>query len=378
MEDNIQALDDVHAIEKLIRSSSSNGEKIAEIMAECRYKISSLLSVDVSLKEYLMETKNSNEVYDSEQFPSKIKDISSDSLIIYVKKADLYKVYRPDGLNDYCQDSLTHYRKQEHGPVYEIVRDANPQKLMIVISDSIRDERLQHLKARVIEFIKKHKEYSELTNELTIYDNNNKTEFVFSRIRFGNLQEKEDFIENFADFMRTKGEDDIAESIDYKAPRIKSAPGARVYNLPELKMVLDNSSPSSNILDKLISTETETPVPVVKNITINIINSNVGNNIGNIKKVKVTNNVRKVVKKTLETFCKYICDTKPQWYEEDKFVSIETIVEAYRDYFNDYESHISVISKKLNGKLFSISTRSRAEGITKKKLHTFEILRENF
>jgi hypothetical protein len=79
--------------------------------------------------------------------------------------------------------------------------------------------------------------------------------------------------------------------------------------------------------------------------------------------------------KTLKTFYKFIYDTKPEWYIENKTVSMRTIEDAYRSYFADTIISSSVISRKLKGYLFLDAGRSNGE--TRKKLVTYETLKKN-
>lgn len=100
--------------------------------------------------------------------------------------------------------------------------------------------------------------------------------------------------------------------------------------------------------------------------------------INNINISNVPSKKEKVEKKTLKSFYKFIYDTKPDWYEEGTFVPVETIVDAYREYFNDENTHKSHISKYLRGGIFIKSSRFGPEGKIKKKLYTFEELKKHF
>ena len=86
----------------------------------------SLLDLDIHYNKYLYETKKDLEVYPANTFQSKLGTIRDDSLIIYVKKAQLYKVYKSDNIDAFQNDDNTHYRKSIYGPVYEVVRDTHP------------------------------------------------------------------------------------------------------------------------------------------------------------------------------------------------------------------------------------------------------------
>jgi len=334
-----------------------------------KYK-DSLLDLDLNLKEYMHATKNNNEVIDDLDFCEKVEDISNDSLIIYVKKAQLYKVYNPDGLDDFTQDAGTHYRRPEFGPAYEVVRDSHPQKLMIVVQNDIENNSLDSIKKHILEFIKKKPTHSRMTpSDLTVYNCDNNTEIVISSLKFDNIHEKELFIESFIIFMQEKGESEIANKIQIRHPP-SSVPGTRFYQLPCSKTLVDDKT--LDLVEQLLTTTGSKPSVVINNTYI--IQNNVGNTsnvINNINNVTASNDV-----KTLKSFYKHLYDTKPTWYIENEFVPFGDIESAYREFFNDYTTKVMSLSRSLNKKLFIKSTRINQ--ITKKKLVSYKVLKTLF
>jgi len=287
---------------------------------------SKLEDLDETLKEYLETTKGDNDVILDVDFPDKLREIPSDSLIIYVKKAQIFKVYNALGMEDFNLDEFTHYRKPEHGPVYEVVRDSHPQKLMIVITDDVKDERLRNIKQHIVDFTDCNPEFSKINiSDLKVFSNDNNTEFVVSSVKLQNISERDLFIESFTSYMRNINSD-IANKIQLRPPY--NMKGARLYKIPSLKTPLEITN-GGTMLDQLITT---THAPVVINLTINN-NNNVGN-VNNVNYGNVTISESKTPpKKTLKTYCKYIYDTKPSWYIEGAFVNLSTLVESYREYF---------------------------------------------
>lgn len=336
-------------------------------------------SIDIDLQQHLLSAKNDNQIISVQDFPGMMNEIDKDSLIIYVKKARSYKIYKPNNLEDFTNDNNTHYRKSEYGPAYEVVRDTHPQKLMIVITKDLTTNQLKMIKDCIKEFVK---DVPEIKNESTLndirsYSNANNTELLVGRFRVENLVQKENIIERFIAFMQKKGGDDeteIANKIQVKPPVRFEAPGARFYDLPVVKKSLDGLMLDTNISEELISHLVSTDKEIhihLTNINGNnntVHSSNVGNTIN-----KTTNKTGKSTKKTLETFYKHICDTKPSWYLEERFVEIEKIEKAYRDYFNDNSISRAMISRSLNGNLFNGT--SRPSGITKKKLVSYDTLK---
>lgn len=365
----------VAAIVKIYSSNNDGKEQqILDILNETKKQCAACINVNLQLKEYMYEqhksSKDSNDIYSIDEFRTQINDIKDDSLIIYIKKADLFKVYNSKGIDQYCNDSVV-YSKPENGPIYEVVRDQYSQKLMIVITELIQPEEIANIKEKIVRFIKSTKQFADSTDDIKIYENENTTEFVFRKIRFLNRQEREDFIENFMDHMKNEGDKELAGKIQLRAPKA-NVEGARLYAIPEIKKIIESSG-SKEILDQLMSASASNR----PNIVINIVN-NSNNNSTVIKKSKVATVHKYINKKsikTVTTFCQFIYDTHPEWYLEGEYVKIDVIEEAYRDYFNDYESQRFTISKKLNGFLFDKSKRVNSE--TYKLLRSYEELKDN-
>lgn len=320
--------------------------------------------LDLQLQNNMIESKFENEIISDLEFENKLGSIDSDSLIIYVKKAQLFKVYKPERIGDFENDDNTKYRRKENGPVYEVVRDAHPQRLLIVINDDMVEDQIQTIKRHIVKYIDEHVEFEKIAiNDLKVYNNDNSTEFLIRSIKFGNIYERDRFIENFTKYMIHENAG-IANKIQLRPPIYID--GVRLYDDGQILNSIEH------LVTPFVSNAPPQQAPVViNNIIINNNNSTTINNSGTIK----TKNKVGVPKKTLQTFYKYIYDTKPKWYVEGKSVNIDIVEKAYRKYFNDNDTTLPIISKKLND-LFSKTSRSN--GITKKTLVTFDTLQQLF
>jgi len=359
--------------DEIARATNLEGmsnDKLASYLQEwilLNKKRDHLLDLDESLKEYMHATKNNNEVIEDYEFHKKVEDISEDSLIIYVKKAQLYKVYNRDGIDDFTQDAGTHYRKSEYGPTYEVVRDTHPQKLMIVVQDDIQEKKLNTIKQHIMEFISKKPTYSRMNkSDFMIYNCDNNTEIVVSSLKFKNIQEKEIFIEEFIIFMQECGQGEIANKIQIRRPP-SNIPGTRYYELPCSKTLIEGTS--RDIVTELITAPRTSPSVIINNTYI--IQNNVGNVNNTINNIN-TPPVDESTSKTIKSFCKYIILNKPQWYKENKQVNFDIIENAYREYFDDNETIKSVISRQLKGHLYNSGTR--VNKTVKKKLLSYDML----
>lgn len=331
-----------------------------------------ITDLDLDLRNYLSsKTDRNNQVATNKDIQHKLNDVAPESLIIYVKKAQLYKIYSLEGLKDFENDESTHYhRHNQYGPVYEVVRDAHPQKLMIVITDMQDASLVNEIKKNIMEFVENNTSFVDKAtmNDLKVYNNENNAEFLLSNICMKNITEKDTYIEKFIKFMMQKGKPEIANKIQLRPPEPLELEGARFYKLPTIKEPIGHNT-AHNMLGQLLTTPATANVKnsliVQGNLTININSNNVNSNNTTVKKSSA---------KTIKSFYQYLYDTRPSWYKEDKFVNIETIEDAYLAYFKDKTNRTS-ISRQLNGGLFTVSARSH--GITKKKLASYDAL-QNF
>ena len=332
-----------------------------------------VLELDTQLRSWMYETQNTNTIIADTDFQEKLNDISSDSLIIYVKNAQLYKIYKTDNMTDFEQDVGTHYRKpDDNGVAYEVIRDSLPQKLMIVMKVNMDSDQLKIIKKYIMDFIQSEPTLSETKpSDLKIYGNDNNTEFIVSSVLLDNMSAKELFIEKFIRFMQQKGENELANQIQLRLPPCYELEGARLNKLPYIKTMLENNPSTCLISDLLTNSKTINGNIIINNtynIVGNTINSN--NNNSNISVSQIHNS-----NKSIKSFCKHIYDTKPSWYIESKYVALGDIEDAYRNYFDDDDIALSMISKKLKGSIFTNSTR--INNITKKKLVSYIVLQKS-
>jgi len=374
MTDNVTAI--IGKLSNKLSKFANDPEKIelySNMLSALEKELDDLDDLDINLQEYMYETKNTNEIVSYLDFPRRLKETSDDSLIIYIKKAQIYKIYNAETLNEFEQDVGTHYRKSEFGPAYEVVRDSSPQKLMIIIQDDVETNKLQSIKTLLVAFTKIHPVFANIAlSDMLIYNSDNNIEFVISSITFDNMHEKEQFIESFIVFTENNGENELAKKIKLRPPP-SNIPNTRYYKLPCSKECTTETN--SSIIDQLITPQKSS---VVINNTFIIQNGN--NNNNNINCGSFTTNIteksKKTSKKTIKTFCKHIYNNKPDWYEENSYVSIDIIEDEYRKYFEDTSINKSMISRYLNKSMFDGNMRTN--GVTKKKLLSFKNLKKSF
>jgi len=364
-------------LDSLYEYKNMNAEKIElfkEKLVEFDKFRKSLVSLNLELQEYMCMSKKNNEIIPNHEYQDRMDAISNDSLTVYVSKAQVYKVYPYENIDDFENDDGTHYRKPEYGPVHEVVRDKNAQKFNIIVTSILNLDQINLIKSHLLTFVKRNRAFESFKlNDITVFKYDGNTEFIMASIKLENIFEKDKMTESFIKFMRQKEESDLANKIQIRQPICDELEGARFYKLPSAKTPLENQK--FNILDQLLTTSIPSksqPSVYIGNIYItqNHNNSHNNTNITTINNESATDN------KSLKTFYKHIYDEKPVWYVEKGKVDIDVIENAYRMYFDDHVTTKSIISRQLNGNIFNPVGNSKRT--SKKILVSFTDLKKLF
>lgn len=252
-------------------------------------------------------------------------------------------------------------------------------------------EKIKYIKHQIVEFTKKYKQFAETSIEnLKVYGNDNCTEFLVGNIQFKNIHERDVFVESFIKYMREYKKDKIADKIELRPP-LGDIEGTRLYRLSSQKTPKE-STVVVNSLDHLVTSVTASgqphltftgPVTINGDVHINstlVNNGTIGSAIGTALGTTVNKTTLKSktkIKKTISTFCRHLYDSKPDWFKEGKFVELEHIENAYKEYFGNEDASSSVISKQLKNVVYTDSTRKTMNGKSKtyKKLVKRELLK---
>jgi hypothetical protein len=299
-----------------------------------------LQMLNLCLNEYMHETKKDNLILDNQTYQGQMESFSNDTLTVYVPKAQIFKVYLPDNIEDFENDGV-YYRKPENGPVHEVVRDLHPQKLSIVFNNLLSESQINTVKNHMVPFIQRNPEFvSFKSSDITVFIVDSKTEFFIKTLTLENIHEKDKMTESFMKILYKNGNKELADFIQLRQPICPDLDGARFYRLPTDKVPVGNTK--INLLDNLISILPSSLPSQQIVFNINVTNtSNVSNINSNNSNSHITVGTDK---KTLKSFFKHIYDTKPNWYIENGKVSIKIIENAYREYFEDYTMIAPMIS----------------------------------
>lgn len=98
----------------------------------------------------------------------------------------------------------------------------------------------------------------------------------------------------------------------------------------------------------------------------------------NMSSTRIIKTAKKEDNKSLVSFCQFLYETQPEWYVEDEYVPLSTIIESYEEYMERAipETMVAQVSKQMNGIVYNGG--KRVDSINYKKLVSFEKLEEYF
>lgn len=368
-----------------------NKQQIEKGIRDLVDKKRELTLIDPDFRRELADRTDRLTLVNIEDIEVVAKGVDNESPIFFVEKAGAYIIYGPGQVCNYVQDVNTILKNEK---VYEVVRDNNPQKLVIVLNCNMSDPHLEQLKQSILKYIKNNSSYNAGDSDMKVFrdseERHSKLEILVTTVIFNNALERVQFISGFREFLRSDTGSEIyngtmvADKIEFYGKKAKGL-AAQLYKTPSRKTQVARISGDDNpekVFDLMV-----TPI-VINNYVVNGGVNNTVNNIagdyiaatGNatvnktVQKQKIV--IEKNKKKTIKDFYKYIYDTKPEWYIENGKVEWSTIEEFYRTYFNDQQTPRQTISQKLNGALFTAGGRSNS-GATRKRLYSYADLKKN-
>lgn len=346
-----------------------------------------LKALDMGLANTIKDSSlcgRTDSIYEANEFPQHMNNISEDEVIIYVQNAKLYKTYNPKEIKKYLVSEMsTVFAKPKTGPVYEVVRDDFPRKLVFVASD-LEETQIMQMRGHILDFLRMNETLKHLKEtDCMIYKSGNDVRYVFNSVKLANYMEWIYLIGDFYRFLQKKTNTEMTKKLQTQAPP-GEVRGASLHPLPGnmIPVGLPTTTQAWDDMPKYLMTSQNTEKTVVFNVNIKNINSNNVNstvsshnttnnettNVVNKSKIKVTT----VSDDQVRQFLSHVYNDKPTWYKEGKNVDINVITTAFNDYLNCGATS-SVVSRRLANKLFGSS--ERANGKTTKKLVTRAALR---
>jgi len=347
-------------IEKMKKSDCSELEINQLLKLKADTQIRSKLDKDLieMLKELTQTDKL--ELYSKEEYPNVINKIDNKSCVIYFKRANIFKVYPPQKLQEYFFGQISTALRHKDD-IYEVVNRDNPQKIIIIIDGSIESE-LNKIRNYIFSFLTQNI-YPELKQtDITIFKNNmGNLEILINGIYVKNYSEKEAIIKQLLDYIENE-EKNVESPVQLGkigARQIKELHNADTFLIPERKVCVENYL--SEPLHKYVSNIKDCK-PITINNVINIVNTGNNNHIlVNTGNIDISDNNDETDE--LTNFINFIKDTKPKWYKAGTWMFISELYDKFKEVCDSTMS-VNKFSRQSHGLLF---TKKEVKYIDKKQ-----------
>jgi hypothetical protein len=357
------------------------GRKIMiDVMKKAVEKKKQLQKVDFEFRKELASRTDRLKLIDVDNINENL--IDKGALVLYSENANSYVIYDRECVNNFTQDFGTMFKR--NGLIFEVIMDNNPQKLLIIIKHDMLNDHIKQLRQLLLDYICNKGNYTVSPSDIKIFKDNigssTNIEIMVNSIIFNTVMEKMVFVEEFKDFLANNADITqevalVVDKIDYRLPKAYGLDNAKLLKAPFLKTPVNTQKGDDKpekIFDSLATRITINSTIVVGGDFNNgcVINRNV------ITKNKtIINSGKKKEVKNPTNFCKYVYEIRPEWYLEGQKVLMSLILDEYQKYSGDYSITDSVLSRKLNAKMFTKSVRTIGVG-TFKELFTYDDMKE--
>ena len=298
-------------------------------------------------------------------------DESNDYIILYFPTAALYKVYKPEDIDDFVKHMITYFRNKE---LYEIVKDNKKQKI-IIMYDNIDDAELNKMKSYILQFTNTFfKTADNLTeDDILILKNieNNQSEIIINR-NVNNVKETEVFCNSLVKYIQEQeGNGHIARAI------VKDKLGNK-YN--DIIKIGDATCYGHNGFQDLIKDRQKVKRGMISYVNnsnniyqINYINIDTINNIVINNNNYLGSNSGDFL--TINDFVRYIKSQRPIWYLPNNMVPCSDIYDKYKE-LGGQNMGMMTFARKLKGKIHNGQDKKRKNNKTLWNLFAWDKIQE--
>ncbi len=353
-------------------------ELAAELLKQSIEKYTELLSLDKELFTRLQDIADSygETVYTGDQFAEMMQKINNQSIIVYFKTANSFRVYDASKISTLLTNHLSaDFRRDRQ--MFEVIPNHLPQKVVILCDRNITNH-IGTIKNYVVEYLKSQKVTINDTDIKMFEDdtNLNLVEIIINGFYVSDFAERTKIVNGLMNFIDLKEKNSVTNEhmtrhMEVRREFIKFENNLLV-TMPNCKRLVNGGD--FEITDALVG------VPIdcinirgdtyVFNINGGIHITNNNNNTTN-----VTNNYSVDGGRQYD-FGKYIKEEQPEWYIPGEWISGEILRQKYVEQFGEIAANI--FAKRFKNKIYDESKRQAGKDgkVTKYLLYAFEDIKE--
>lgn len=323
------------------------------------------------------DLNNKVELIHSSEFDKVLKRLD-DSFVVYFRSADLFRVYNQKQIKELLENHInTNYRRNV-GPVYEVVHNNSPQKILI-LGDKSALVHIGKIKNFIVKFMKI-KKVDVPIEDILVMERGDLIEILINGVSVQDSNERDKLIKELLDFI------DLEENSSDVTSKLNKREKAefkdvQLYPIPSQKIVTGTTKTGDfrnliSVVDSGVQIRTNGTVINIGNLTIHntvqvgSIHNTVNNTVKNVTN-NITKNVTKIVlREPIGDFVSYIRDHQPEWYKPSGYILKDVIYDEYVKVFGNISKVTFFRIFKL--RLFSDDIRSHKKGKGGRKVKMYE------
>jgi len=286
------------------------------------------LSIDKSLLDRLKDlaSAHNSPIITGSQYANMIQSINNNSIIVYFKSADVFRVYDGSQISSELTNHLnSDFKKNKQ--MYEVIPNHLPQKIILLCDKGIVS-RMDSIKNYLIEYMKSKGVADVKNSDINTFENDSgMVEIMVNGFYVENFDVREKVVSGLMTYIDRKERNNVITS-KMKSSEYNPFDDSQLIAMPNCKKQLNGDG--FDLINMLIRNLDNCKNVSNGNVYITI---NQTNNIDTY----VNGDVVNITTKQDESvgFINYIKKNKPTWYREGKFMNKELLLEKYE---NEYGS----------------------------------------
>ncbi len=359
MEDHV-----LQQLTEILRALTPTNPQIANKIRDIVREYKETLSIDKDLLSKLQFIANAHheELLTGDQYDELIKKINNNSIIVYFKSANAFRVYDASQIStDLTNHLYADFKNNKE--MYEVIPNSLPQKIIIMCEEDVI-EHMDIIKNYVIEFMKKKGVKGLTDSDIRTFKNDSGfVEIVINRFYAANYEERDKIVSGLMQYIDVREHN---SNVTNQMGRKEFTPfeHAKLVAMPNCKKQLNGEN--FVLAEALIRNIDDCKHLTTGNVYhINIGTLNVSDTVNMVKNIHPT-----IPTKEIGDFGQYIKDNRPDWYIPKKLMDKEAVRNKYIEQYGDISN--KVFHDTFVGKLFKKTVRQMESRVRTTKILLFD------
>lgn len=317
------------------------------------------ISIDRDLLNKLKEIAKAHkeQLITGDQYTELINKVNNNSIIIYFKTADVFRVYDGSQISSDLTNHLNADFKKTKG-MYEVIPNNLPQKIVIMCENEIISH-MNTIKNYVVDYMKSRGVKDIKNSDIKTFENDSGMgEIIINGFYVSNYGEREKIVSELIHFINIQEQNSMMTNKMKCAEFTPFDSKSFLVAMPNCKKQINGEH--FDFVETLIGNLEKCRNMANGNVyNINIIQTNNVENINLADTINTTNIV--VETDDAQNFIDNIIETKPSWFTPGKYFNKEALQQKYTEQYGDVTKQ--KFHKLFHKRLFKDDQRVTKNGV---------------